>query len=289
MTEPTIYNALQNNFTQVSNEALIDARLSGKAYKLYAYMCYRVSLSASWIFNKAEILKHFVEGESAMRGAFDELIKAGFLERIRVRNNKGIFVKTDFKIYSTPINKGSDPQVENPPVDNPPVGKPQVENQRLNKKDKINKDSSNKEFISSIEDTKKYFSENNFKSNPEHFFDFWESTDWIKGKNKIKNREAEARSWERNFKQKNPDLYKITLNSAISESTVALNNPDSEEIAKIRSTIKLTLGKNYDSLYKSFENIEKTENGFVVIGASKKTENYREILQKLNVELQINS
>lgn len=226
----TIYNALKNNFTQVSNHALLDINLSSKAYKLYAYMCYRIGISDSWEFNEPEILKHFKEKRDAMREAKNELIDSGYLVKIQTRNSKGFFHKNNYKILAEPQNKGSDPSPENPSTDNPSSGKPSsgkpsTENKTYNKKDLINKDSSNKDFISSIEEAKKYWTDNNFKSDPEEFFDLWEGRGWKDGKTKIVDRVAYARKWERKYKKMNPDLYKITLNSANSDSTVALNEP----------------------------------------------------------------
>ena len=282
MKEATIYNALQNNFTQVSNEALVNARLSGKAYKLYAYMCYRVSSYPSWVFNRNEILKHFTEGETAMRGAFKELIDAGFLERMRIRNDKGIFEKTDYKIYSTPINKGSSPQVENPPVDNQQVEKPRVDNPRTNNKDKINKDSNNKDLFS-LEGTKKHFSDLGNKSDGEEFWDHWEQKGWKKGKDKITDRAAAARSWERNHKKMYPDLH-IEKKEKTQES---------KEIENLRENLKKAFISNqldYD-IYLGGNAIEKRGNEFFIVVDEKAEKvlkvKYQSVLEKFNVKLEV--
>ena len=69
MTKSKIYNKIQNNFTQVSNLALLDIRLSGKAYKLYAYMVFRIGTAPDWYFYEEEILKNFKESRDAIRSA----------------------------------------------------------------------------------------------------------------------------------------------------------------------------------------------------------------------------
>jgi len=290
MKEATIYNALQNNFTQVSNEALVNARLSGKAYKLYAYMCYRVSSCPSWIFNRGEILKHFTEGETAMRGAFRELVDSGFLERIRIRNGKGIFEKTDYKIYSTPINKGSNPQVENPPVDNQQVENPRVENQRLNNKDKINKDSKNKDLFF-LEETKKHFSDLGYKSDAEAFFDYYQAKGWKIGKDKIVDRASAAKSWERQFKKFNPDLY---LPEKPKNGDKNQTNINLIRIAKagIKSMFYNGNQEDLKNLFENnWDNIEAVDGGFIMKCTNQDAEliraEYQGILDKFNVKLEI--
>ncbi len=106
-----------------------------------------------------------------------------------------------------------------------------AENDNQEKKDKkARKDEGNEKKedkekqdnkLETLDEARKYFSDKGFKSNPEKFFNFYEAKEW-KG---IKKRSATADNWELNFKERNPDLYKITLNSANSDSTVALNEP----------------------------------------------------------------
>lgn len=62
------------------------------------------------------------------------------------------------------------------------------------------------------------------------------------------------------------------------------------EINSIEAKIKFELGKiNSNQAWQYFRNLEKKENGFKITGINQKAENYREILQKLNIELQINN
>jgi hypothetical protein len=140
-----IYNRIQNNFTQVSNLAGLDSNLSAKAFKLYWYMCYRIGTCPTWQFNKTEILKHFKEGEKALRVAFNELIDAGFLVRKQSRNEGGKFGSLDYEIFAEPINTDSTPQAQNRRADNRQAEKGQAENALHNNKEVINKELSNKE------------------------------------------------------------------------------------------------------------------------------------------------
>lgn len=147
----TIYNALKNNFTQVSNHALLDVRLSAKAKMLYAYMCYRLGISEKWEFIETEILKHFKEKRDAMREAKNELIEFGYLVKIQTRNDKGFFQKNDYEIFAESQPVASDPSPEkpstgSPSTDEPSSGKPSTENASYNNKEPTNKDSTNKDL-----------------------------------------------------------------------------------------------------------------------------------------------
>ena len=141
----TIYNRIQNNFTQISNAALLDVRLSGKAYKLYAYMCYRIGTSAAWEFNKKEIAKHFKEGRDSIYQAEKELLDVGFLRKMQKRTG-GKFSKNDYEIFAEPIDSDSKPFTENPETVMPETEESVTVNQSYSNKEEINKDLNNKEI-----------------------------------------------------------------------------------------------------------------------------------------------
>ncbi|NVM36304.1 MAG: hypothetical protein HWN81_11970 [Candidatus Lokiarchaeota archaeon] len=190
----TIYNRLQNNFTQVSNQALLDPNLSGKAYKLYAYMCYRIGTNPSWEFNNTEILKHFKEGEKAMRAPKKELIDAGFLVKRQNRSEGGRFDRNDYEIFAEPMNKPSEPQAQNGHADNGQTEKGHAENASLNNKDLINKESNNNSFsfsnksTATLEDLERYKKEKKYNCNVKGFFDLNESRGWKYNGQKIEDR-----------------------------------------------------------------------------------------------------
>lgn len=162
----------------MSNKALLNANLSGKAYKLYAYMCYRIGTAPSWEFNKKEILKHFKEGRDSVYEAEKELIKSGFLRKIQKRNS-GRFNKNDYEIFAEPTDSDFGPFTENPETVKPETVKPVTANQtysnkEVNNKELINKDSfKEKKEIKSLEaienEIKDHFTNKAYKSNVEEF------------------------------------------------------------------------------------------------------------------------
>lgn len=254
------------------------AKMSSKAYKLYAYMCYRIGISTSWQFNKSEILKHFTEGESAMRSAFDELIKNGFLERKRIRNDRGIFIKTDYIIYAEPVIIDSNPQVENPHVDNPQVGKPRVEKRLYNNKETKNKDSSNKDFISLPAEAKKeklksIWLEKKLKSNCEEYYNFRErkSPGW----KSVNNLEEDIKWWENNYLKMNPTTKQIL-------------QVESKEIQNLRYQIKrLFLGTMEYEKYFDFAALERDGATFKIFVTDKKALEHQEKLKTINIKIEV--
>lgn len=296
MSEPIIYSQLNNNFSQISNFALLDVTLSCKAYKLYSYMCYRIGLSDKWQFNKFEILKHFKEGESAMRSAFGELIEAGFLERKRIRNAKGIFGKTDYIIYAKPITKGSSPQVENPHVDNPQmekpheessrVEKPQVENQPYNNKEGINKDSNNKDLSLSKNPKLRTLEECIAHAEKEKYpIDVPKFHKYYYGDPEDPPKMGMAKlmmSWA--SKPEN----QVVKESFTASSKIAPT--ESQEILQIRHEIKSLItrsGEMQDNLIFVSAPIEKTSSGFVIKVEDERALKYEEVLEKIKVKIEV--
>lgn len=63
---------------------------------------------------------------------------------------------------------------------------------------------SRKKIPPSIDDVKKYVIENNYKIDPEQFFDHHEARGWWLGKVKMKDWQAAVRTWVRNEQRWNP-------------------------------------------------------------------------------------
>lgn len=205
----TIYNRIQNNFTQVSNLAGLNPNLSAKAFKLYWYMCYRIGTSSAWKFNKKEILKHFKEGRDSIYQAEKELIEVGFLRRIQTRES-GKFTTIDYEIFSEPVNSDSAPLTEKPYTVKADTVMPYTEKTEHNNIDISNKEYNNKDYSSSdsktttLENLKKYKKEKKYLSDVEEFFKINESYGWEHKGKKIKNRYVWYDRFEDNYKKNQP-------------------------------------------------------------------------------------
>lgn len=144
----------------------------------------------------------------------------------------------------------------------------------------------NSNTIFSLDEIKKYFSDNNLKSDPEEFFDFYEEIGWKKGKNKITDRVATARRWEKNHAKMFPEKHKTTLNDGNSAS---ITTQEPKEITDLRESFKSKLydiGKS--DAWRHFGDLQKIESGFKIIALSPKANDYKEILESLNIQLQLN-
>src|SRR5574343_277620 len=127
-----IYNGLNNNFTLISNEILVDSRLSAMAFKIYSYICYRLGNNAEWEFYTNEIRHHFKEGKYAFKTARDELIEYGYLEIVKQNKTaEGKFAGNDYIIHNKPICKN--PSQVKPISDEPLTDKPITNNIYINK------------------------------------------------------------------------------------------------------------------------------------------------------------
>lgn len=88
------------NYTCISNFILVDDRISGKSKGLLIYL---LSLPDTWRINVKKVVEVFQEGKTAIYRAFQELIKAGYCTRHRLRDEKGRMTGIEYFIYEKPL------------------------------------------------------------------------------------------------------------------------------------------------------------------------------------------
>lgn len=128
-----------DNFTIVNNLILRDKNVSLKSIGL---LCKMISLPPDWDYSFNGLVSICKESKSAIRSAINELKELGYIEILKKRNDKGLFVYK-YIVYDTPkvlyLNK------INPGPDFPSMDYPTLENQQeLNNNkliDKIDKTS----------------------------------------------------------------------------------------------------------------------------------------------------
>ena len=84
------------NYSVISNAGLRDMNLSARARGVYAFL---MTCSDNWEINKTSLHKHFKEGRDAICKAFDELERAGYIERRIVRSEGGTFETVSFILH----------------------------------------------------------------------------------------------------------------------------------------------------------------------------------------------
>ena len=137
------------NYTVMSNYHLRDKGLSLKAKGLLSQM---LSLPEDWDYTLAGLAKINAEGRDAIRAAVQELERAGYIRRSRVRDDKGCLRGTEYVIYERPQQPDGDvpesPAAEpffssQPALEEPVEGAPALENPTLEDTTQLNIDKTN--------------------------------------------------------------------------------------------------------------------------------------------------
>lgn len=134
------------NFTIVNND-VFKQKMSLQAVGL---ICYILSLPDDWKIRKTELSSHFSNGRDSTIKAFNDLMKAGYIEKRNIKTEHGKFAGVEYLVYDEPVLK--QPFTENPETGNPSPGNPSPENPSLQRTD-VNKKEQTK-FVSSLEETR---------------------------------------------------------------------------------------------------------------------------------------
>lgn len=128
-----------NPYFQMNKSSVNNPELSFKAVGIHAYL---MSKPNNWEANEADLIKAHADGRDSVRAGIAELIKHGYMHRVRQTDERGVIVKWCLDTYESPeLNPYFNPQSGNPEVGNPEVvnpivdypesGFPEVENPQL--------------------------------------------------------------------------------------------------------------------------------------------------------------
>ena len=127
-----------HNYTVMSNYHLRDKTLSLKAKGLLSLM---LSLPENWDYTLSGLARISLEGKDAIRAAVNELEKAGYIARSRMRDEKGRLSGAEYIIREQPVFS-AEPALEEPVSGNPTLEETTQLNKDKNKKtDLSSKDS----------------------------------------------------------------------------------------------------------------------------------------------------
>lgn len=119
---PIIKIKKSERFTILSNDILRDKDLSLKAIGL---LCKMLSLPPDWDFSLNGLLTMCKEKEASVNAGLQELEKAGYLTRTKIRDEKGRIKDVEYCVYEEKqIISRVDPKVENQEMDNPKMDNP---------------------------------------------------------------------------------------------------------------------------------------------------------------------
>lgn len=100
----------KKNYTMIDNDVIRREDLSWKAKGIMVYI---FSLPDDWNINLNEVMKHATDGESAFRSGWKELKKAGYVERVPVRDEENKKIKRwETYVYENVDMKATEPHVE---------------------------------------------------------------------------------------------------------------------------------------------------------------------------------
>jgi hypothetical protein len=122
------------DYTTICNRIFKDRRLSLKAKGLLAML---LSFSDSWKLSISGLYSILKEGKVSIRSTMNELIKYGYVERERVKDEKGVYIGINYIVFESP-------KLENLTMGN----KTQVSNNIIN--NQSNKDNSKIEFFNEV-------------------------------------------------------------------------------------------------------------------------------------------
>ena len=132
-------------YTVMSNHHLRNKELTLKAKGLLSQM---LSLPENWDCTLAGLSHINKESIDAIRTAVLELEKAGYIERVQGRDEKGKMTAITYTIYEQPISPVLEkPKTDNPTSENPMQLNKDIQNTDLSKKEEINKDGLNTDSI----------------------------------------------------------------------------------------------------------------------------------------------
>ena len=119
----------ETGYVVIDKTFLDDKSLSWKAKGIMAYM---LSKPDDWTFYLDELMKHSTDGKSSFRSGFKELQNAGYVHRVKHRQEDGTFE------WETIVHER--PHTDFPQVDNPSMEKPQMDNRTLLNNDPLSND-----------------------------------------------------------------------------------------------------------------------------------------------------
>ena len=144
-----------NNFTIMANYHLREKDMSLKAIGLLSVI---LSLPPDWDYSVEGLSAIRKESKNTINSILKELETFGYLERKRIRDERGVFKSVEYVIHEEPCTKNKDvvnPYPKNPDMDNPDLENPDLDNwAQLSTKELSTKELSTKELKKEVKERK---------------------------------------------------------------------------------------------------------------------------------------
>lgn len=282
--------SIDSDFTQIPNNFIRNPKISADAKTILSIL---LSNKSGWKSHGTTLKQMMKEGRDAIQNGLSELEKFGYLKRIKYKSKQtktwagSFWAYTDVPFLFNTQNHiqhlrkcGFEPQPENQELETttwkPRSWKSDTNNTNINNTNKnINKEGAknlqelkeqntsikeNRIIPPTIEMIESYCQEIKSIVDPENFFNFYTSKDWMIGKNKMKDWHCAIATWE---KREQKDTHKIKYGFApedsIIENNVTFNlnwkweyENEEKELAKFQLTkkqIQLAIGNKEPCKY----------------------------------------
>ncbi len=230
--------SIDSNFTQIPNTLIRNPNLSSKAKII---LCILLSNKKGWKSHLMALKQMMSEGRDAIQNGLKELEDFGYLKRIQYRSQQTKIWKGSFWAYTNfpytfdvenhiqyLLKCGLEPQPEKPDTDLPDTENPPLII--------LKRKNTNKESVKFLNGTKEknipikenriippplelvinYCQKRKNLIDPEEFFRFYNSKDWMIGKNKMKDWHDAIITWEKReqkdkFKNKPKCVYQDNI------------------------------------------------------------------------------
>lgn len=188
-----------NNFTTVNNYLIRDENLTLKDKGMMVVL---LSLPETWEYSVLGLETICKESKNTINDILNNLEKYEYLERGKVRDEKGRFKEWKYDIYEIPKTKYEEeyPHPKKQDMEKRDMENPYLENSPQLIKEELNTKKLNKDFIPpTLEDIKDYCL--NVRHNSvdyQKFYDYYTAGNWKDSKgNKIKNWKQKVITWEK--------------------------------------------------------------------------------------------
>ncbi len=104
-----------SGFTMVPNALIRSDTLSLKAKGLY---CLLFSKPDNWIYMEEALVKESLDGRESYRSGIMELVRAGWLSKVQVRDDKGVFSHIDWRLSDDGLAADGKPVAGQSPTNN---------------------------------------------------------------------------------------------------------------------------------------------------------------------------
>ena len=191
----------KGRYTVIPQSITTDTRLSLRDLGLLVKL---LSLPDDWEFSEKGVHKIISnDGMRSIRAGLNKLETLGYLRRERRRDEKGRLTSVEWYVFETPVKET---KVDETRMDSdfyPNLRFPILDNRILDNRildnhieGKIGEKVTEKFVPPSVDEVKKYCSERGNLVSPEEFVNFYESKNWMIGKNKMKKWKAAVITWE---------------------------------------------------------------------------------------------